>query len=139
MQRLGLGGDIRGGLDFAKRALELSDISGQFRTRLGAAINASHFLTWLGNLSEAQQTLKIAFEHPQGNVHLSWGALDARANLQVESGNYMNASQTLEDLRCITETSETSSHPFHWNALSVRIRARVWRWPLETGRRPRRY
>ncbi len=116
---LALGGDIRGGLDLAKRALELSKISGQFRTRIGAAINASHFLTWLGSLDEAQETLKIAFEHPQGNVHLSWGALDALANLQLETGDYTSASQTLCDLRCITDTSGTASHPFHWNALSV--------------------
>ncbi len=116
---LGLSGDLRGALTSAKRAGELSELSGQFRTRIGAAINACHLLTWLGDLDGARRALEIAFEDPQGNVHLRWGALDALANVQIESEQYADASETLYELRCITQTSGSSSHPFHWNALGV--------------------
>ncbi len=110
----GLLGDFGRSLESANVAIRFADDSGHHRTRVAAAINASHLYSWMGDFERAEENIAYAMQSCGTNIHLRRAALDSLANLLISSKQYPECKRLL----AADERTPQVGIRLHWDALT---------------------
>ena len=109
--------DWKGALAQAEQALKAADVSGHFRSRVGALIDSAHILHAMGEASRAHQLAERAVGESDGLNQLRVAALDCLANVLLTLGDVKGAEAAFDEIDRLRPQHGTRLAP-NWDVLS---------------------
>ena len=109
--------DWNGALEEAEQALRAAEISGHYRSRVGALIDSAHVLHAKGETARAQQLAERAVAESAGMSQLRVAALDCLANVLLSLGDVNGAEAAFDKISELRPQHGTQLAP-HWDVLS---------------------
>src|SRR5207248_1639098 len=106
-----------GALDQAEQALRAAEVSGHYRSRVGALIDSAHVLHAMGEISRAQQLAERAVAESVAMSQLRVAALDCLANVLLSLGDVRGAEAAFDEISQLRPRHGTRLAP-HWDVLS---------------------
>ncbi len=104
--------DLRGALQYARRALELSERSGDRFTQVSALGNLCHVSVMVGQLDEAAQFLTTAEALVRDEPFLRMCLGENRAHIQLIRGQLVHCEQTLAGLVSLCHGDDFSARSY---------------------------